>query len=403
RTWKGNPFWFKLKNFWKKRDKFAGKDKATTTDSEKVFDPEQEDYDDSVDVLKQLSAGYEIPRAYAIQPFNLVLEVQGSVEEINRLAPKEKPVALYQWSGDCQPFEEAIKMTRDLKLPNINGGDTRFDPEFLSYSWVMPLGRQVGQYQQIYASSSNENTYTNLWRGKYYGFNLLPQTLKNTETPLRIKPLNVYYHMYSGEKLASLNALKQNLEYIRSCKMIPITTSRFTEIVEGFYTTKVIPIKDRMWRFEDRGKLQTIRFDRCTLCSVDFSRSEGVVGEHHFQGSLYVYLDESHPNSIVALKESSTVIEEAQEEVPYLIESRWRVWNLQRESFGSFRFLSQGYGKGEMRWKIPTDGNFEVIWKDSENTQGSLIVNSQNCELKFVIDQNAINPIEVTIQQKNEI
>jgi hypothetical protein len=30
-----------------------------------------------------------------------------------------------------------------------------------------------------------------------------------TEKPYRIKPINIYYHFYSGSKLAAFNALKE--------------------------------------------------------------------------------------------------------------------------------------------------------------------------------------------------
>ncbi|MEO5365277.1 MAG: hypothetical protein H7831_02765, partial [Magnetococcus sp. WYHC-3] len=84
---------------------------------------------------------YERPRAYAVEPFDLDLEIGGSVQVISSLLPRGKSVRLFQWSGSTVTFEEAITRTRKVGLRNLNGGDTRFDREYPSLSWVAPIGR----------------------------------------------------------------------------------------------------------------------------------------------------------------------------------------------------------------------------------------------------------------------
>ena len=318
-----------------------------------------------------LPEGYSTPRAYAVEPFDLKKEVQGSVDLINSLLPQGKRVEILQWSGNTSPFEEAVAATRAAKVRNINGGDTRFDPEFPSYTWVSPLGREVGNERQIYASNSNENTYTDLWTDRFFGFKHLVRTLRNTETPIRIKPLNVYYHMYSGEKFASLNAVLDNLRYARSQEILPITTSRFAAIVDGFFTSRISAIGRQQWRIENRDALQTIRFDHATFQAVDFSRSEGVIGQHHYQGSLYVALDAAHDAPVVALKDHSLSDQQPKSTRPYLIKSRWRTWGLELHRNG-FSFNSQGFGKGKMTWKVPTGGLYNVTLREKTGEQHRL-------------------------------
>ena len=103
---------------------------------------------------------YDRRRSNELEPFDLSKEIAGSVEFIRRLLPPGKDVAIVQWSGNTKPFPEAIASVRRLGLRNINGGDSRLDVEFPSYAWVAPLGIRVGRELQVFASNSNENTYT---------------------------------------------------------------------------------------------------------------------------------------------------------------------------------------------------------------------------------------------------
>lgn len=307
----------------------------------------------------ELSSNYDIPRAFAKEPFDITKEIKGSVDFINQFAPKGKKVEIMQWSGDTQPFAKALELCEEVNVLNINGGDSRFDRDYPSYAWVSPLGRKVGKYRQIYASNSNENTYTDLWQGRYFGFRYLVRTIRNTETPWRIKPFNVYYHMYSGEKDASLTALLNNLEYARASDIIPVTTSEFARVANGFYKTRITLLSPDRWAVQNNGATQTIRFDRSSDKSVDFSKSKGVIGQRHYQGSLYVHLDQQHKVCVIALKKNNDFSEPSYEATPYLIESRWRIWNY-RKAGQLMAFKAQGFGNGEMLWHVPQSGGYTI-------------------------------------------
>ena len=233
------------------------------------------------------------------------------------------------------PFEAAIEASRKAGLRNINGGDTRKDPEYPSYGWVAPIGLQSGRQRQIYASGSNENTYTNLWTERFFGFQFLIETLRNTDTPIRLKPVDIYFHMYSGEKLPSLLAVIENYKYARSQELTPIETSRFAAVAGGFYSTRLVSLGPEVWRVENRDGLQTIRFDRSTLQTVDFGRSSGVLGQRRFQGSLYVALDPAEASPVVALRAAKSLGDAESSVVPYLVDSRWEVSDLKRKGSAS--------------------------------------------------------------------
>ncbi|MGB0683620.1 MAG: polysaccharide deacetylase family protein [Magnetovibrionaceae bacterium] len=310
---------------------------------------------------------YERPRAFMRRPFDLELETKGSTAFIQSLLPEGKKVELYQWSGDTSPGPTVMKAVTDLGLPNINGGDTRFDREFPSHASVSPIGINLAEGLQIYASNSNENTYTDLWKGRYFGFLHLLRTIRNTETPKRIKPVNVYYHMYSGERPSSLNALLANLDHVRTTRAIGIFTSHFARIANGFFSTRFTELGPRRWRIENRGKLNTIRFDHATLQAVDLERSSGVLGQHHLQGSLYVALDPDTPEPVIALKADREPHRSPRATLPYLVEASWNVRGLSRQPDG-ISFKTSGFGAAEITWVTDWAGSADVVWISGNRT-----------------------------------
>ncbi|MFO0996104.1 MAG: hypothetical protein U1F33_05415 [Alphaproteobacteria bacterium] len=343
--------------------------------------------------------GYRIPRAYAVKPYDYNLEVEGSYNYINMLLPPGKRVEVIQWSGNTLPQDYVVAESRRIGIRNINGGDSRFDSEFPSYAWVAPIGRQVGTQRQIYASDSNENTYTRLWSERFYGFRYLVETVRNTESPIRVKPFNIYYHIYSADRTASLKALIEMLDYARTQEIAPVATSQFAAIADGFYMTRIVPLDHDRWRIENRGELQTIRFDQAAQRAVDYARSEGVLGERFYQGSLYVALDPVHAAPVVALKATarSRVAEPAAR--PYLVHARWRLWGL-KEAGDAFSIEAQGFGEGAMEWVMPRPGKYKVglVSGGTELESQDVSVGSDRI-LRVRLSGPALNPVLVRVQR----
>jgi polysaccharide biosynthesis protein PelA len=340
---------------------------------------------------------YVAPRVYATRPFDLGAEIRGSIDFLRTLAPAGKDVALLQWSGDCAPWAEAIAETYRAGVVNINGGDTRFDREHPTYSSVAPIGRVVSGAIQIYASNTNENLYTGLWTERFFGFTFLTQTWRNTEVPVRIKPKNVYYHMYSGERQASLRALLSNLKAAESEPIAPIAASDYARIALGFYSTRITDLGDRRWRITDRGRLSTLRLDRASDVGVDFARSTGVIGQQHFQGSLYIALDPAVAEAIVAVAPLARTDVPPPADRAYLIESRWQVERLDR-SGDRFSFRAWGFGAGAMTWKVPASGRYEVVADDGERQVTSFAETDQDGRIELTIGTRRLAPAEVTVR-----
>lgn len=314
--------------------------------------------------LEEVFKTYETPRSYACESFNLDKEIRGSVDYINQLVPG-KDVKLMQWSGNTTPFEAALRETRKLGIPNINGGDSRLDSEYPSYTSVSAIGVQVGDEWQIYSSNSNENTYTNLWTDRFFGFKFLRDTVENTESPLRVDPFNIYFHTYSGQKLPSLLVLKYNLDYARELELSRIFASEFANIATSFYDVEFIPIGVERWRVVNRNALQTIRFDNAMFKAVDFSRSVGVMGQNYHQGSLYVALDPEVDDPVMALKKFDKIAQYPKEDVPYIVQSNWQIKGLHR-SKKSLIFSAKGLGELRLVAKMPHSGDYTVSVNNKE-------------------------------------
>lgn len=310
---------------------------------------------------RSLKEVYDQPRAFGHVPFDLDLEFEGAAKEVDKYAPRGKKVEVVLWSGDTSPTPRMIRAAREAGLLNLNGGDARFDPEYPSVGYVPPVGFEAGSEQQIYAAASNENTYTDLWSARYFGFRDLIYTLKNTETPRRLKPINVYYHMYTGERDASLNALLGNLAYADSQSISPVTAVQYVRIAQGFYSTRFERLGPWRWRVLDRGALQTIRFDHAEGRTVDMVRSRGVLGFDRHLGSLYVALDADVAEPEIALVEGKDGVGKTS----WLMDSRWRIRGLERKD-DELAFTGSGFGAAEMRWGGMKPGRWRAVAKQAD-------------------------------------
>lgn len=345
----------------------------------------------------QLDIGkYSLPRAFFTEPFDLDLEIAGSLDQIAEVGGKK--VEVVQWSGDTSPFEGALAATREAGVPNINGGDTRFDSDYRSYGFVAPISVPVGDERQIYASMSNENTYTDLWTGRFFSYRHVLETIRNTELPIRVKPINLYYHSYSAEKIASTNALLQAHEAMRGRQIAPVTTSHFARIASGFYTTRLIPMGPRRWRVEDRGALQTLRFDRATDTAVDFAASSGVIGARPVHGNLYVALDPEVAVPVVALTDRAHPLDPDPAGRPYVFDSRWPVYALSSEG-EAVTVSAQGFGPLSMTWVVPRAGSWRVrISQDGDTVWSETLEVGEDRRLTIEPGDEAEAAVEVRIR-----
>jgi polysaccharide biosynthesis protein PelA len=349
-------------------------------------------------VSKYMAGGSDLPRSYLKEPFDLNKEVQGALTAAESLAPPGKKAKLYLWSGNTTPFEAAIKATRMAGARNMNGGDSRLDKEFPSIFYVPPIGRPVGKERQIYAVNSNENTYTNDWTGPFYGFFMLDQTWANTDKPRRLKPMNLYYHMYVAERAGALAAVKHFLQTARTAELLPMAASDYAAIADDFYGVEIEQVDLFSWAVTNRGAVQTMRFDTADQLTVDYVRSRGVLGANRHERSLYITLDPAVARPIITLRartEEAAATLEPGGPVASLVSSRWSLSN-RAESTCGFTVSAQGFGSGDMTWAtLPGRGFRVTLEREGRKLSEQIMWADPSGTLALRLDESAIDPLSL--------
>lgn len=347
---------------------------------------------------KYIAGSSDLPRTYLKKPFNLDHEIKGALAYSEQFAPPGKKAKIVLWSGDTLPFEAAVKTTRDAGVRNMNGGDSRLDPEYASVFYVPPIARPIGAERQIYSGNSNENTYTNDWTGPYYGYANLEKTLVNTETPRRLKPFNLYYHMYIGERAASLAALKHHLDLARKWEVVPVTASRYAAIADSFFGVDIAQVDVMAWTVSNRGDLQTVRFDAAKDIAIDETASEGVLGSARANGALYVTLDAAVATAKVVLQRVDAADKAAAEDMPpSLVSSRW-TFSRRRLEGCSLTAEAEGYGPGEMLWQTVPGRRYKVgALRGGVAIEVQEAVADEKGQLRVSLGASAIEPVEIRL------
>ncbi len=306
--------------------------------------------------------------------FDVEQEIAGSVAFINsKLLPPGKQVKQFFWTGNCQPTPAALKLCEKLNLPNINGGDSIFDRQYPSYTHLAPLGVEVGGYRQVYAPNANENIYTNDWQGPFYTFRQVLETFERTESPRRIKPINIYYHYYSGERHAALAALRQVIDATITQPVAPMFISDYLAMVQGFYSTTLERNGEHTWTVSDFGACRTLRFDDIER-APDLRQSKNVLGFYREGRFLYVHLDEATHAEIVLTESAPTAV--------YLARASHKIRDWQSSDAG-VSFKTAGFGKGEFVIANLHQNRDYVIRLRSETEQQLKLKSDINGQLAF--------------------
>jgi hypothetical protein len=308
------------------------------------------------------SPRYLMPRAFGLEPFSLERETAGAARLLEALAPPGKRCTLLQWTGNCQPFAAAVAAATAAGLPNINGGDTRYDDDFPTVTGVAPLGRRMANGAvHVYAAASNENTYTENWSNRFFGFRDLPVTWARTGAPRRLKPINLYFHTYSCEREASLAALEANIAALVEQDCIPVDAARYARAAQGAFNLRLERVSPRGWRVLERGDLATLRFDAAAQLMADLDSSVGVLGETRAGETLWLALDPAVATPLVVLAPRRA----APPPRPLLVEASWEIAALLPEAPG-WSFEASGYGPGEATWRMPRPGR----WRLADGAEG---------------------------------
>lgn len=247
---------------------------------------------------KKLQAGEDV-EGYNLNikdyDFDLEREVLGSLDYINRqLSPKQKRGSVFLWTGDCNPAVDALKLVREHGLLAMNGGETLITRSYPTLTVAAPMGVERQGEFQVFAPMQNENVYTNLWTGPFYGFERLIETFQMTESPRRLKPMNIYYHTYSASKRASLDALFKIYNWALDQQPRPIYGSDYIRRAHDFRRL-IVARQGEQLLIKRAGSLRQLRMESLSS-RPDLQRSRNVAGWVDQQGQRYIHLSSADAN-----------------------------------------------------------------------------------------------------------
>ncbi|CAA6811870.1 MAG: Extracellular Matrix protein PelA [uncultured Sulfurovum sp.] len=232
--------------------------------------------------------------------FSLKRETVESVNYVLSLAPKSKQKErILFWSGDCQPPKKVLEYVEKNGIITLNGGDTTVQKKNPTINYIAPFGLQHDEYWQIYTGQQNENVYTNNWLGPFWGYRNVIETFEMTNKPYRIKPINIYYHLYIASKQASFNSLKEVYTWAVKQKTSKLYASQYIKKGQDFYRT-ALGKTDHGFEIKNQGFLRTLRFDK--KINVDIAHSKGVAGHNFDNNASYITLDSSGKYELILNK-----------------------------------------------------------------------------------------------------
>lgn len=238
--------------------------------------------------------------------FDLQREVEGSIRYIEeRLAPPGKKVEMFFWTGDCVPGSDALDWTRKLGVLNMNGGDTVATRSTPTVTEVAGLGLPRAGGYQVHAPNQNENVYTNNWTGPFYGFERVIETFEFTETPRRLKPINIYFHTYLTTKHAGMRSLDKIFAYAMAQETAPVFVADYARQVLDFQTLAVARTPTG-WRVRGAAQLRTLRLPRA-LGFPDLQASHAIAGYRAGSGDSYVHLGSDTAELVLRPTEAATL------------------------------------------------------------------------------------------------
>lgn len=213
-------------------------------------------------------------------------EILGSINYINSvLAPKNKQAKLILWTGRANPEKDVLEIAENNNIDNINGANTYVVKGNQDLTQVYPAIVWYDSAVQVYAPIINENLYTNLWTEHFGGFSRVIETFEILETPRRLKPISIYYHMYSGQYPASLNALKDIYDWALSQPVNPMYLSEFINRAKNLYDVGIAKTLDNKWKISTNS-IKSFRLPN----ELGFPDTTQIVGFKQEQDGKYITL-----------------------------------------------------------------------------------------------------------------
>lgn len=231
---------------------------------------------------------------------NLHQEIIESVHYIEqKLLPPDKKVAIFLWSGNCRPPPEALRLCREAGMENMNGGMTIVSRGQPSITKAAPRTMPWDDELLIHAVVDNDNVYQQRGTldGEYdlpflAGFMHTVETFERTDSPRRLKPVNIYFHFYSGDSQVALKALTRAFDWTMDKELHATTAAAYARLARDCRQTLVFQAAPDRWVLANNGQLRTYRLPK-TEWLPDLAASKGITGYRETTNAVYVHTDGS--------------------------------------------------------------------------------------------------------------
>lgn len=233
--------------------------------------------------------------------YNETVEIKHSVAFIQKyLAPQSTKPTIMLWSGYANLDKTGLEILANNHLIGMNGGETVITKANPYLSLITPQGLMVGKHYQVFAPIGNEEYYTNGWSQPLYGFRRVIETFELTEKPMRLKPVDIYYHIYSASTEASLNALKTVYAWALAQ---PLNWIYPYEYVEKALEARYVSLFEdgTGWTIKTQGNIREIRYD-VRLGYPDLIKSSNIIGFNQANDMIYAHLSKNTSTHLVFTK-----------------------------------------------------------------------------------------------------
>ncbi len=257
----------------------------------------------------------------------------------------------------------------------------------------MPLARPVGAERQIYAVGADERPLAKAWRPITAALRGLDEILVRTESPLRLKPWNLHYHLASLANPEALSVIRGHVAAIHEAAVAPVPASLYAAMAEGFFTTTVTPLAEGGWRVANRGAVETLRLDGPSG-RVDLARSRGVLGQVRRGEALYIALDPAVDLAEIVIEQGV----ETGERPVGLVEGRWRLSRLTREP-GAWSFTARGFGPGAFRFEDVPAGAYRISAGSGAAAWNAVVRTDTDGQLAFTVPRDGRDGLTVSVRR----
>jgi hypothetical protein len=109
-----------------------------------------------------------------------------------------------------------------------------------------------------------------------------------------------------------------------------------------------------------------------------------------------VALDEAHEAPLIVLKPIASAEAEPVQGVPYLVESRWRVHDVQAAATG-VRFVAEGFGPGEFLWQWPGPADVIVRWRAGADSSDARVKTDASGRLSLQLPMLTNRRVDISV------